>query len=125
MIAGVLLMVRGRAPGQSLNSLLLGGIIASSTAFAVWMMMFDRLVQHGSLSLGAGVVALGVPALDLLTLVVTARLLLLSDEHPPAYSYLLCGVGSLLAVHCIVAIRLAGGWGNAYAGMSAPLVLAV
>ena len=31
MIAGVLLMVRGRAPGQSVNSLLLGGIIASST----------------------------------------------------------------------------------------------
>ena len=33
MIAGVLLMVRGRAPGQSVNSLLLGGIIAASTAF--------------------------------------------------------------------------------------------
>src|SRR5205807_7343232 len=47
MITGVLLMVRGRAPGQSVNSLLLGGIIAGSTAFPVWMLFFDRLVQHG------------------------------------------------------------------------------
>ncbi|HKN38703.1 MAG TPA: hypothetical protein VJ456_06310, partial [Acidimicrobiia bacterium] len=124
IIAGVLLMVRGRAPGQSVNSLLLGGIIAGSVTFPVWMLIFDRLVRHGQLTLAAGIVALGLPALDLLTLVVTARLLLLSDEHPPAYSYLLCAVGSLLAVHCIVAIRVAGGWGAPYAGLSAPLVLA-
>jgi diguanylate cyclase (GGDEF)-like protein len=124
MIAGLLLMVRGRAPGQTLNSLLLGGIVATAVCFPLWMLVLDGRVHSGHLGLLTAVVGLGLPALDLLVLVITARLLLLSTDHPPAYSYLLCGVGCLLAVHCIVAIRLADGWASPYAGLSAPLLLA-
>ena len=124
LAAGLLLMVRGRAPGQSLNSLLLGGIVATAVAFPLWMLVFDGLSKHGHLSLLEAVLAVGLPALDLLVLVITARLLFLSNDHPPAYSYVLSGVGCLLAVHCIVAIRLANGWADPYVGLSAPLLLA-
>src|SRR5437588_4139722 len=124
MIAGLLLMVRGRAPGQSLNSLLLGSIVAVAVSFPLWMLVFDGLVHRGHVGLLTAVVGLGLPALDLLVLVITARLLLLSTDHPPAYSYLLSGVGCLLAVHCIVAIRLANGWTGPYVGLGAPLLLA-
>ena len=124
MIAGLLLMLRGRAPGQSLNSLLLGSIVAIAVSFPLWMLVFDGLIHRGHLGLLTAVVGLGLPALDLLVLVITARLLLLSTDHPPAYSYLLSGVGCLLAVHCIVAIRLANGWAGPYVGLSAPLLLA-
>jgi diguanylate cyclase (GGDEF)-like protein len=122
--AGLLLMVRGRAPGQSLNSLLLGGIVATAVAFPLWMLVFDGLVRRGSLHPVEGILAVALPTLDLIVLVITARLLLLSHDHPPAYSYVLSGVGCLLAVHCIVAIRLANGVPAPYAGMSAPLLLA-
>src|SRR5437763_8235001 len=124
MVAGLLLMVRGRAPGQSLNSLLLGGIVATAVCFPMWMLVLDGRVHSGQLGLLTAVVGVGLPALDLLVLVITARLLLLSTDHPPAYSYLLCGVACLFAVHCIVAIRLANGWASPYAGLSAPLLLA-
>ncbi|MCU1451131.1 MAG: diguanylate cyclase/phosphodiesterase with sensor(s) [Acidimicrobiales bacterium] len=124
LVAGLLLMVRGRAPGQSLNSLLLGGIVATAMAFPLWMLVFDGLVHGHQLTVLQGILAVGLPALDLLVLVITARLLLLSNDHPPAYSYVLSGVGCLLAVHCIVAIRLANGLAQPYAGLSAPLLLA-
>src|SRR6476646_5280398 len=62
LAAGLLLMVRGRAPGQSLNSLLLGAIVAIAVAFSAWMLLFGGLVHSGKLSVLAASIALAVPA---------------------------------------------------------------
>src|SRR5207248_7022194 len=64
MVAGLLLMVRGRAPGQSLNSLLLGGIVATAVCFPMWMLVLDGRVHSGHLGLLTAVVGVGLPALD-------------------------------------------------------------
>src|SRR5207244_1432157 len=124
LLAGLLLMVQGRAPGQTLNTALLSGIVALAAGFPVWMLVFDPRVQNRSIGVAAGLAAFGFPTLDLLVLAVLGRLLLFSDEHPPAYSYLLAAIGSVLAVHCIVAVRVAGEpSANPYIGLTPPLLL--
>jgi diguanylate cyclase (GGDEF)-like protein len=123
LLAGLLLMVQGRAPGQTVNTALLSGIVALAAGFPLWMLVFDPYKGWSSLGLANALVACGFPTLDLLVLCILGRLLLFSDEHPPAYSYLLAAMGSLLAVHAIVAIRVAGGWATPYHGLTPPLLL--
>jgi diguanylate cyclase (GGDEF)-like protein len=49
--------------------------------------------------------------------------MLLSDEHPAAYSYLLLSLGTLLTVHCIIAINVLLGVRHAYAGLDGPYIV--
>jgi diguanylate cyclase (GGDEF)-like protein len=128
LLAGLLLMVQGRAPGQTLNTALLSGIVAMAAGFALWMLVFggNPVVPgpHLPLPLQTGLAGFAFPALDLLVLAVLGRLVMLSDEHPPAYSYLIAALASLLAVHIVVALRVANGWPAPYTNLTPPLLLA-
>jgi|GEM_PF-7019551 len=123
MALGTLALIQGRAPGRTADALLTSAIITISVAFPVWTLAFQPALGH-NLELSTGLAAFGLPVLDAFVLALLARLMLLSEDHPPVYSYLALGLGTLLAVHCLAAIGVLNGVTRPYAALSGPLVLA-
>ncbi|MBV8161450.1 MAG: diguanylate cyclase, partial [Acidimicrobiia bacterium] len=123
MAAGILLLIRGRAPGRALDSLLTSAIVAVSVGLPTWVLAFGPRVGH-ELTLFGAMTALTIPIFDILVLGLLARLMLLSEEHPPVYNYLLLAVATLLAVHCIGAIGVLRGVAHPFGALSGPLILA-
>jgi len=123
MAIGTLALIRGRAPGRTADSLFTSAIITISMAFPVWVLGFQPALG-ASLGATAALAAFVLPVLDVLVLALLARLMLLSEDHPPVYNYLVLGLGTLLAVHCVSAIGVLHGVADPYATLSGPLVLA-
>ena len=119
---GTLMLIRGRAPGRTVDSLLTSGIVAVSVGLPAWVLAFEPRVGH-QLTFFTAAMTVVLPILDILVLGLLARLMLLSEEHPPVYNYLLLAVGALLAVHWIAAIGVLRGVGRPYAALSGPLIL--
>src|SRR5436309_2623828 len=122
MALGILALIRGRAPDRTVDSLLTSVIITVSVAFPVWTLAFQPSIGH-LLALPAALAAFALPVFDVLVLALVARLMLLSEDHPPVYSYLVLGLATLLAVHCVAAIGILRGVPHPYATLSGPLVL--
>jgi diguanylate cyclase (GGDEF)-like protein len=122
MAAGILMLIRGRAPGRTADALLTSAIITVSIAFPVWTLAFQPVLGR-KLELHTALATYGLPVLDILVLALLARLMLLSEEHPPVYSYLVLGLGTLMAVHCVAAIGVLNGVAHPYSTLSGPLVL--
>jgi diguanylate cyclase (GGDEF)-like protein len=123
MAAGTVALIQGRAPARTADALLTSAIITISVAFPVWTLAFEPVVGH-QLGVSTALGAFGLPVLDAFVLALIARLMLLSEDHPPVYSYLVLGLGTLLAVHCVVAIGVLHGVTDPYATLNGPLVLA-
>ena len=121
--AGMMLLIRGRAPGRALDCALVAGIGAIGAAFPAWVLLFEPRIQSDQLGVVAAISTLALPTLDIFILLLTTRLMLLSDEHPPTYSYLLLSIGTLLTVHSIMAVGVLEGITTAYDGMQAPFIL--
>jgi diguanylate cyclase (GGDEF)-like protein len=119
---GVLLPIQGRAPGRALDALVTSAIGVLSVGFPLWTLAFEQRVKHG-MPVPTAVTALGVPLLDLLVLFMLARLMLLSEEHPPAYNYLLLAVGTLAAAHGVAAVNVLHGVAQPIQGLGGPLLL--
>src|SRR5947209_15190865 len=122
MAAGTLVLIRGRAPGRTVDALLTSAIVAASVGLPAWVLGFEPKGGH-HLAQFAAVMTVAIPILDVVVLGLLARLMLLSEEHPPVYNYLLLAVGALLAVHCIAGIGVLRGVGRPYAVLSGPLIL--
>jgi diguanylate cyclase (GGDEF)-like protein len=123
MAVGTVALINGRAPGRTADALLTSAIITISVAFPVWTLAFQpALGDH--IELPTALAAFGLPVLDAFVLALLARLMLLSEDHPPVYSYLVLGLGTLLAVHCVAAIGMLVGVADPYTTLSGPLVLA-
>jgi diguanylate cyclase (GGDEF)-like protein len=123
MALGTLALIRGRAPGRTADALLTSAIITISVAFPAWTLAFQPALST-RLEVPAALSAFGLPVLDVLVLALLARLMLLSEDHPPVYSYLVLGLATLLAVHCLAAISVLHGVTNPYSALNGPLVLA-
>jgi diguanylate cyclase (GGDEF)-like protein len=119
MIAGLILLIRVRAPGKALDCALVAAIGTVAVTFAFWILGFSVVDMPAT----TRVFALGWISLDLFVVLLTSRLMLLSDEHPPAYSYLLLSLGALLTIHLVVAINAVGGVHFAYAGLEGPFIV--
>ncbi|MBV8386371.1 MAG: EAL domain-containing protein [Acidimicrobiia bacterium] len=123
MAVGTLVLIRGRAPGRTVDSLLTSAIVATSVGLPAWVLAIEPRVGH-ELTLFGALTTFAIPVFDILVLGLLARLMLLSEEHPPVYNYLLLAVGALLAVHCIAAIGALRGVAHPFAALSGPLILA-
>ena len=123
LAAGLLLLIRVRAPGRALDCALLAGIATLGVTFPLWVLIFGPAGSGASTSTATAFVSLLWIGLDVYVLLLTSRLMLLSDEHPPAYSYLLLALGTLLTVHLVVAITALKGARFAYAGLEGPFVV--
>jgi len=123
MAVGTLALIKGRAPDRTADALLTSAIITIAVAFPVWTLAFQPALG-ARLELPVALTAFGLPALDVLVLALLARLMLLSEDHPPVYSYLVLGLGTLLAVHCVAAIGVLRGVADPYSTLNGPLVLA-
>ena len=123
MAVGTLALIQGRAPGRTADALLTSAIITIAIAFPVWTLAFQPDLGAG-LVLTTALAAFVLPLLDVFVLALLARLLMLSEDHPPVYSYLVLGLGTLLAVHCVAAIGVLNGVADPYATLNGPLVLA-
>ncbi|MEY2477328.1 MAG: diguanylate cyclase [Actinomycetota bacterium] len=121
--AGLILLIRGRAPGRAVDCAVVAAIGALTVALPAWVMIFDPAVARGELGGMAAFVTLLWPVLDVAVVLLTSRLMQLSDEHPGAYSYLFLALGTLLIVHCVTAVNVLGGIRYAYSGLEAPYIL--
>src|SRR4051794_10073056 len=91
MAVGTAVVIQGRAPGRTADALLTSAIITIAVAFPVWTLAFQPELG-GRLAPTTVVAAFGLPMLDVFVLALLARLLLLSEDHPPVYSYLVLGL---------------------------------
>ncbi|MDQ1374103.1 MAG: hypothetical protein QOJ09_1441 [Actinomycetota bacterium] len=121
--AGLVLLIRGRAPGRTVDCAVMAAIGALAVALPMWVMVFDPAISRGDLTTFTAFVTMLWPVLDVGVVLLTSRLMQLSDEHPGAYSYLFLALGTLLIVHCVTAVNVLGGVRHAYHGLEAPYVL--
>jgi diguanylate cyclase (GGDEF)-like protein len=118
--AGLVLLIRGRAPGRTVDCGLTAAIGALAVALPAWVLVFENATH---LTTKAAAVTLLWPVLDVGIVLLTSRLMQLSDEHPGAYSYLFLALGTLLMVHCIIAVNALGGIRHSYANLQGPFIL--
>ena len=121
--AGLILLIRGRAPGRAVDCAVVAAIGALAVALPAWVMVFDPAVARGDIGSMSAFVTLLWPVLDVGVVLLTSRLMQLSDDHPGAYSYLFLALGTLLIVHCVTAVNVLGGIRQAYHGLEAPYIL--
>jgi diguanylate cyclase (GGDEF)-like protein len=121
--AGLVMLIRGRAPGRAVDCVLTAGIGALAVALTAWILVLDPAVGDGKLTTLAAVATALWPALGVFVVLLTSKLMQLSDEHPGAYSYLFLSLGTLLMVHCIIGVNALGGVHYAYSNLEAPLIL--
>jgi diguanylate cyclase (GGDEF)-like protein len=103
-VAGLLGLLRHRLPGRAFDSLFQAVTIALAAGFVVWALGVEVDAGTGS-AVPLKVLALASPLVDLVALWLTARLMLLTDDHPVAYRYL----GSAFLCQCVVHATIAGG----------------
>jgi diguanylate cyclase (GGDEF)-like protein len=121
--AGLMLLIRGRAPGRALDCALVAGIGSLGAAFPAWVLLFEPAVERGELGALHALATVAWPTFDILILLLTTRLMLLSEEHPATYSYLLLSIGTMLTVHSMMAVGVLEGITNPHEGMTAPFIL--
>src|SRR4051812_24174073 len=121
--AGLILLIRGRAPGRTVDCVVMAAIGALAVALPAWVLIFAPAVDRHEVAGFTAFVTLLWPVLDVAVVLLTSRLMQLSDEHPGAYSYLFLALGTLLIVHCVIAVNVLGGIDHAYHGLEAPFIL--
>jgi signal transduction histidine kinase len=111
LVAGLLLLIRGRSPGRDTASLIDATIISTGLALLAWVFLIVPLVRNPELTDLQRVVSAAYPLADVLVLAVAARLAVGSGHRPPAWRILMVSVVALLAADVMFGLlQLAGTW---------------
>jgi signal transduction histidine kinase len=97
VIAGVLLLVRSRAPGGDRGSVIDAGIIATGFGVVALVFLIEPTVGASHLPRPARLVIAAYPIMDMLVLAVAARLLVSVGPRRPAFYLFTAGLAVKLA----------------------------
>ncbi|HSD49679.1 MAG TPA: hypothetical protein VLE71_07610, partial [Actinomycetota bacterium] len=113
LIAGVLLLVRRRAPGRDRASLIDSLIVGIGVGTISWVFLIAPYVHDPTLTLVQKFVAMGYPLMDLALLTVAVRLAVGTGERPAAFYLFMAAVGALFVTDSLYGwIVLHGGYDN-------------
>jgi signal transduction histidine kinase len=111
LAAGLLLLVRGRAPGRDAASLIDATIITIGIGLLSWVFLIGPYVRLPDLSLPQRLVSIAYPLGDLLLLAVAVRLWRTGGSGALASRLLILGLFVLTAVDTVYSLSLLnGGW---------------
>jgi signal transduction histidine kinase len=111
LMAGLLLVIRGRSPGADRASLLDALVVTVGLGVVSWVFLIVPLARAPDLTLPARLVSMAYPISDVLLLATAVRLLIDRGPRPPAFWVLITGVGALLVTDTLYSvIQLAGGY---------------
>lgn len=96
LAAGLLRLVRHRQPGRDVASLLDALAVSVSIGIPYWVFIVSPLAMEAGVPALARAVSIAYPLLDLVLVVVTARLLLAGGRHPLSLWLLLAGIATQL-----------------------------
>src|SRR6266540_197401 len=96
LLAGLLLLIRGRSPGRDTASLIDATIISVGLGLLAWVFLIVPQVREPELTMLQRVVSIAYPLSDVLVLAVAARLAVGSSHRPTAWWVLMGSVVSLL-----------------------------
>jgi diguanylate cyclase (GGDEF)-like protein len=89
VIAGLFILVRGRASGRDRAGLIDACIVATGLGLLCWAFLMRPIVEDSSLSPVAGVISLAYPALDVVMIAMIARLFTGPGARTPSYRFLM------------------------------------
>ena len=101
---GFVLLVRYRVRGADIASALDGVMVAIGVGVLAWVFVMAPYAHDRTLSVGARVVPIAYPALDLLLVAVVVRLLLSRGVHNPSFRMLAASVVALLVADGFFAV---------------------
>ncbi len=118
-LGALILLVRHRLPGRALDIVFEAATMAVALGFVIWAL---AIVPGGSVGGPGGqvkVLAMVFPLLDLVCLWLVVRVILLSEDHPVAYRYLVGALLCLCTVHSVTAGSVLQNWAPARGGLNA------
>src|SRR5574341_453812 len=111
LVAGLLLLIRGRSPGRDTASLIDATIISTGLALLAWVFLIVPQFRDPGMTNLQRVVAAAYPLADVLVLAMAARLAVGSGRRPQAWAILMTSVVALLAADVMFGLlQLAGTW---------------
>jgi signal transduction histidine kinase len=111
LAAGLLLLVRGRAPGRDWASLIEATIIATGVGMLSWVFLIGPNVRVPGLALPQRLVSIAYPLCDVLLLAVAVRLWRTGGHSTAASRLLALGLAALLVGDTVYGLSLlAGDW---------------
>jgi signal transduction histidine kinase len=111
LVAGLLLLIRGRSPGRDTASLIDATIISTGLALLAWVFLIVPHFRDPEMTTLQRVVAAAYPLADVLVLAMAARLAVGSGRRPQAWAILMISVVALLAADVMFGLlQLAGTW---------------
>jgi diguanylate cyclase (GGDEF)-like protein/PAS domain S-box-containing protein len=109
LTAGLVLLIRSRAPGRDWDSLIDAAIVATGMGVLSWVFLINPYVDDLTLSLLERFISMGYPLMDILLLAVAARLAVAPGAHTPAYRLFGLSLICLLIADTIYAKMLIDG----------------
>jgi signal transduction histidine kinase len=110
LVAGLLLLIRGRTPGRDSASLIDATIISTGLALLAWVFLIVPHVRNPELSTLQRVVAIAYPLADVLVLAVAARLAVGSGRRQAWVMLMGSLVALVIADTLFGLLQLAGTW---------------
>jgi len=113
VIAGVLRLVRRRAPGRDRASLIDSLIVGIGVGTISWVFLIAPYVRDPTLTLVQKFVAMGYPIMDLALFTVAVRLVVGAGQRPTAFHLFMAAVAALFVTDGLYGwIVLHGGYDN-------------
>jgi diguanylate cyclase (GGDEF)-like protein len=109
LAAGLLRLLSGRLPDRGADVLVQAGLVATVSGLAIWAAIAPERHQLG-MGTGVAVLSVALPALDLLLLTITIRLLLLPGDRLFVYRAAALAIGYLLGAHVAAALGIVSNW---------------
>jgi diguanylate cyclase (GGDEF)-like protein len=106
LVAGLILLIRGRTSGRDRAGLIDAGIIAAGAGLLFWEFWIRPIVLDGPGTASQSLVSVGYPTMDLLMFAMAARLFTTVGARTPSYR-MLAGAIMLVLVADVVYARLA------------------
>jgi diguanylate cyclase (GGDEF)-like protein/PAS domain S-box-containing protein len=109
LTAGLVLLIRSRAPGRDWASLIDAAILATGMGVLSWVFLMNPYADDLTLSLLERSISIGYPLMDILLLAVAARLAVAPGARTPAYRLLGLSLIYLLIADTLYAKMLLDG----------------
>ena len=116
LVVGTLLLVRERGERRDRSGLIDGAIVALALATLLWVYLIAPYAHNHSLSPLGKLTSVAYPSMDILVLVVVARVAAGSHRREPAFAFLLSSAVVLLLSDAIYGWKLQNG-GDASGGL--------
>lgn len=94
--AGLVLLIRARAPRRNWTAFIDAAAITTSLALASWLFIMSPIEHDQTLTSAGKLISLAYPLGDVLLLAIALRILMGANKRPPAYSLLGGGIVLLL-----------------------------